>query len=585
MPYGTFLPNNQLATHSFAERQLTAEFDDALVDQAAWKNSRYDGSKLTAASINKFTVGDSSYQNEPVITNQTTALYIANTVIGGKEDPQFASIKNHSYVGINKILLIDSDNETVQVIDKATEPFTEFQRFITNDFPTGNKVFTKIIDESIQTNLKGHHRVKMNKGFLLKTLDFEFAGEFSGSQQVDCLTENNSMYLYRKGLFKDNFIITGSIANPEPSFISQSNALRFRYGYMEMFEGSDAGISGHKTVEHSRIGPLFISSSIIENQFTLQYYSGSLGFGKVFRNQGENNPNDAEKFGGSSLGSGSRFILDTLSFLQTNIADTSLTQQEKTELHVTFFEGAKDFAPGFNDERSIGTFEVDQNIGNLMVEQGDICNDFLPTNHELIFKGTNDGRFLPTLGTFEDEIQNAHIQSSSRYSPVGVSATTHHLVNDFGINGEFGCNPPYDLDTTTGSFIHGGVTVDRIKMDCIVQGGAVGTIGFISAQTGSDSSAYGKTISGSMTTDNFYSGSFSYEISFLKKDHTLILDLDKDSELFDGIGNQGLVLIPQDADAQVAFNVEYYLAQAGIINSSPTITQNTTNPLPPGFST
>ena len=170
----------------------------------------------------------------------------------------------------------------------------------------------------------------MNKGFLLKTLDFEFAGEFSGSQQVDCLTENNSMYLYRKGLFKDNFIITGSIANPEPSFISQSNALRFRYGYMEMFEGSDAGISGHKTVEHSRIGPLFISSSIIENQFTLQYYSGSLGFGKVFRNQGENNPNDAEKFGGSSLGSGSRFILDTLSFLQTNIADTSLTQQEKT---------------------------------------------------------------------------------------------------------------------------------------------------------------------------------------------------------------------------------------------------------------
>ena len=88
-----------------------------------------------------------------------------------------------------------------------------------------------------------------------------------------------------------------------------------------------------------------------------------------------------------------------------------------------------------------------------------------------------------------------------------------------------------------------------------------------------------------MTTDNFYSGSFSYEISFLKKDHTLILDLDKDSELFDGIGNQGLVLIPQDADAQVAFNVEYYLAQAGIINSSPTITQNTTNPLPPGFST
>ena len=45
---------NTVLTKSFAERQLTAEFDDALVDQAAWKNSRYDGSKLTAAQINKF---------------------------------------------------------------------------------------------------------------------------------------------------------------------------------------------------------------------------------------------------------------------------------------------------------------------------------------------------------------------------------------------------------------------------------------------------------------------------------------------------------------------------------------------------
>ena len=113
MPYGTFLPNNQLVTHSFAERQLTAEFDDALVDQAAWKNSRYDGSKLTAAAINKFTVGDSSYQNEPVITNQTTALYIANTVIGGTEDPQFATIKGHSYVGIQKILIINTLDDSV----------------------------------------------------------------------------------------------------------------------------------------------------------------------------------------------------------------------------------------------------------------------------------------------------------------------------------------------------------------------------------------------------------------------------------------------------------------------------------------
>ena len=70
IPPGSTAPNhpstNNLVTHSFDDRQLTAEFDDALVDQKTWKNSRYDGSKLTAAKINKFTAGDESYQNLPV---------------------------------------------------------------------------------------------------------------------------------------------------------------------------------------------------------------------------------------------------------------------------------------------------------------------------------------------------------------------------------------------------------------------------------------------------------------------------------------------------------------------------------------
>ena len=580
MPYGTFLPNNQLATHSFAERQLTAEFDDALVDQAAWKNSRYDGSKLTAAAINKFTVGDSSYQNEPVITNQTTALYIANTVIGGKEDPQFASIKNHSYVGINKILLIDPDNETVQVIDKSTEPFTEFQRFITNDFPTGNKVFTKIIDESIQTNLKGHHRVKMNKGFLLKSLEFKYAGETSASNDERVLTENNTMYLYKGGTFENDFILSGSDNDANVNPENQNDALRFRFGMIELYSGDGtAGTVGVQKLRQKQIGPLFISSSIIENQFTSQYYSGSFGLiqHRGFSGSAENpHGDDAITLGASSLGSASRFLgVDSLNFLATNIADTTLTQQEKTEIHITFFEGTKDFAPGAHDERSISTFEVDQNIANLMITEGDQCNNNLPTNHELVFKGRGDNRFLPTLGTFEDDFQNAHIASSSG-----------GITNDGAPPGNpDGCNPLYDNTFGSGDLLYPGTFADRFEnIQCYMQGGAIGVIGFDGAQSAS-STAYGQSLSGSMTTDNFYSGSFRYDVSFLKKDHTLILDLDKDSELFDGIGNQGLVLIPQDADAQVAFNVEYYLAQAGLINSSPTITQNTINPIPPGLST
>ena len=77
-----------------------------------------------------------------------------------------------------------------------------------------------------------------------------------------------------------------------------------------------------------------------------------------------------------------------------------------------------------------------------------------------------------------------------------------------------------------------------------------------------------------MTEDNFYSGSFRYELSFLDKDHTLILNLDKDAELFDGIGSKGLALLPQNSLPQIKNNLEYYLEKAGIIESTTSTTQN-----------
>ena len=64
MPFTPFYPTNYSAsvdqggnilTHSFSERLTDiAEFDDALIDQKAWKNSRYEGSKLIGRKINEY---------------------------------------------------------------------------------------------------------------------------------------------------------------------------------------------------------------------------------------------------------------------------------------------------------------------------------------------------------------------------------------------------------------------------------------------------------------------------------------------------------------------------------------------------
>ena len=611
------LYNYTQPSKSLADRIYTAEFDDALLDQLAWKNLRYNGSKVISKEINKYTpiqtvpnsetgigfasishhgatignmmVGGNGLGNFTVggiysvypnlqpksnkpgifkvgnfisnvtwpgdtlnptglnanIKNETTALYISNTVVGGTEDDQFTTIKNHSYINIHQILLIDHINDTVQLLDKQAEEFIPFHSFITNDLPTGDSFSIKLIDESISNNLKGQnqYKVKMNKGFLLKS--FEFKIDTSATQ----LQDNNSIYLYTGGNKEIESIKEGQVqANPQ---IANDKRTRFKYGVVEPFSGvlpflSTPG-SGHMFTKDI-MGPSFASSSIVENKFTQQYYSGSYGLiNEPTQPQGVFNEDILKT---SGLGSASRFIgINSLDFLVQNNQDSTLDIQSKTELHLTLFEGTKDFSSGSNDERSISTFEVD--INQSPITLGTTCQDFLPTDHELFLKGLNDDRFKPKTNTFKDDILNGYLTSS-------VVAG--------------GCVTQGSYDPTTDGIVilQRGISVDFTdEADIYVQGGVLGDVGFQGAVSSSNTPLYGKSLSGSMTQENYYSGSFSYQLSFLDKDHTLITNLDKNAELFDGIGTKGIVIIPKNTKTIIKDNIKHYLELAGIIDSSP----------------
>ena len=141
-----------------------------------------------------------------------------------------------------------------------------------------------------------------------------------------------------------------------------------------MFSKSYRGFTGYggHHLQRENIGPSFKNAQIIENKFTKQYYSGS--FGSVDEPSQPQGTHNRDIIRTSGLGSASRFIgQNSLEYLISNNNDNTLTEQEKTELHITFFQGTKDFAPGANDERSISTFEVDKNQEQLGV--GDNCHD------------------------------------------------------------------------------------------------------------------------------------------------------------------------------------------------------------------
>ena len=610
---------NTFATKSFEDRLLNVvEFDDALLDQSIWKNPRYDGCKAVSKEINAYTPtdnsidttltssgeymgqyvfneagnqvwgGDITYSTNPVVQNETTAVYIVNTVIGGDEDKQFVTLKNHSYLGVEEILIINHETDEVQLLNRNVEGFEEFHRFLTNDLPTGESFTMKVLDKGIASNLKGQYRVKMNKGWLLKSFDFNFhpPTRHPSINQTCSLESNNTMYLYYSGSSTRNLFVTGAFnaasinSATGPQKVAQETEVRFRYGGVFM-NASNVDNRGPMFIK-ANIGPSFASSSIVSNKFTRQFYSGSFGFIQdSFRGNFNN-----ERLASSGLGSASKFIgMNCLDFLKSNVEDTTLTEQQQTEMHITFFQGTKDFAPGFHDERSISTFEIDQNMNSL--DLGDHCNAFLPTTHELVLKGKNDHRFTPTLRTFKDNLFSVYLNNSSSRAYAG--------------SGSFGCT---HKDTVPGQFslqddgsgkhlnlLQPGVNQDAINnMECYVQGGALGPYGFQGDETSSgfdtafpieipnDSTEdYGKSnnpslapYDGEATTDCEYSGSFNYEISFLDKDHTIIADVDKDAELFDGIGKKGLVLIPQHTHHSVKSNLDFYLKKAGLITEAPT---------------
>tara|TARA_Y100001972_G_scaffold108616_1_gene138785 strand:- start:1703 stop:2404 length:702 start_codon:yes stop_codon:yes gene_type:complete len=60
----------------------------------------------------------------------------------------------------------------------------------------------------------------------------------------------------------------------------------------------------------------------------------------------------------------------------------------------------------------------------------------------------------------------------------------------------------------------------------------------------------------------------NHQLSVLRDEPTLVLNLDKESEIPDGLGDKGFVLIPQNCHEKIKKNIEYYLEKAGLIEKT-----------------
>ena len=69
-------------------------------------------------------------------------------------------------------------------------------------------------------------------------------------------------------------------------------------------------------------------------------------------------------------------------------------------------------------------------------------------------------------------------------------------------------------------------------------------------------------------TCSFFYPFSSHQLSVLRKEPTLIIDLKKESELYNGIGERGFALVSEQTDQRVKNNLEYYLEKAGLMDKT-----------------
>tara|TARA_R110000824_G_scaffold7722_6_gene34883 strand:- start:5389 stop:8076 length:2688 start_codon:yes stop_codon:yes gene_type:complete len=669
---------------SIDTKDYNVEFDDSLLDLQSWAGPRWKGCKTIGKKINEYHApdegygigyapiqgyslkhgnhgfivdsdyfgskyeGDKTYGLKPNVENKTTALYIASTVIGGEEDPQFAAIRNHSYINIEKILIINPDDDTVKILEKPSQPFLTYHRFITNDFPTGAKFHIKLIDKYLQSNLKDEYTVKMNKGWLLKSFEYNAAlgplpgmdkdktteishvsrsianplvlydavaghiidGVAGGVLGVDLSGTNNwyardgssgaqtvlnraafssSVATYQYQFYGSGSIQSGSNIKTGYDFYTSSynpNAggqLRFRYGTTNYVADNRLNDSGSYIMQPLYTGD---NTKFIENKFTREFIKT------------ENNPKEKVKsFTFPNIETLEAVYDDefkqwytssqhnpsmTASLFIGNCIDYLNSHSLDTELHLTLFRGTKDFS-NLNDELSIGTFEVDKNLTTAYLDitssfdVGPLTNNVGPRSKVIRLK--NQPQFKPTIPllsgsenrVFYETIESKHylaeimeIQNPWVYGPgtphrnliTGSGQDTTTTIFEHTYNYGFqGSGYPVDFNTN--------ISDTRTTFYRNIEG--MNSSGLISSSIHANDS------------QNF-SGSFHYQLSFLDKDHTLIADVDKYSELFDGIGGSGIVLIPKHTSRIVKNNIEYYLEIAGLLPKTTATKKDTTNP-------
>lgn len=188
-----------LGGYSF-NNEYNVEFNDSLLSLQGYTNARFEGTKLKAFAINQFVDkkanplvnlgtfpvsgfdtgsnfrgwgGDITYGKNPLITSKINAIFLGKSLTDGEEDTNLVQIDGHSYATIDKILLINTETDEIQIISSENTGEIAFKKFISDNFSEGSTCNFKLFESqegfsNLSQKLKTSHTVKFNEGMLMR---------------------------------------------------------------------------------------------------------------------------------------------------------------------------------------------------------------------------------------------------------------------------------------------------------------------------------------------------------------------------------------------------------------------------------
>ena len=344
-------------------------------------------------------------------------------------------------------------------------------------------------------------------------------------------------------------------------------------------------VDSRAILQNRNQGGLSTFNSFVSPPYSIDDYIGSLVNGEgVFSNSN----NDEVVFHPNNVPLS--FIKGCLEFLNEN--------QTTTELYLTLHQGRKNFS-GKNDTLSIGTFECDPRVSTAHFGDSNPINDAAQSTTMTFqdkreIRGAsiflkNDPRFLPPFsqlitdqnvsGLMNNQTSTgtqAIINLSNESTKAANAATQGNLAFLYTTNAVFSivergkvfeAGPGIPGDTKSRIYNAGGTIFSATEH--YPQANA--TLSVWSRNTITESAGSTLVPSAQILSNNTqnYPGAennnYHFQLSFLDKGPTIIANINKDSELFDGIGEKGIVLIPDLLEGDIKKNVEFYLRKAGII--------------------